>query len=192
MKIITLILALTISSLPVFAKEAADLRYGGGIGAPFYDTFEGESKQFRGNLIYFSWRDNYRSNQLTLRQSTHGLQVLTSVNDRQAQRNWDLEYSWDEFSNSNKVIDFYFAPVLGGKIKERLSVKCREKGKVCFDSFIDEWEVTDKKQELRPLVGLNSGVRFKLFHVVINSNVFIKTDFEDSYYGIEITLGGQQ
>jgi hypothetical protein len=194
MKILSLIFALTIFSLPVLAKDSdhSEFRYGGGIGVPSYDTFDGESKPFRGNSIYFSWSDNLKSNRLTLRESTHGLQVVTSVNTKQAQRNWDLEYSWDEFGYSNRVIDLYIAPILGGKVKDKLSVKCREQDKVCFNSFIDEWKVTDKKQELRPLIGLNSGVRVKLFHVVINGNVFIKTDFEDSYYGIEVTLGGQQ
>lgn len=192
MKIITLIFAILIFSLPVFAGDTSDLRYGGGIGVPFYDTFDGESKPFRGNSIYFSWSENLKSNRLTLRQSTHGLQVLTSVNEKQAQRNWDLEYSWDEFGYSNRVVDLYLSPVLGGKVKEKLSVKCRERDKVCFDSFIEEWQVADKKQELRPLIGLNSGVRVKLFHMVANFNVLLKTDFQDSYYGIEMSFGGQQ
>jgi hypothetical protein len=64
--------------------------------------------------------------------------------------------------------------------------------RVCFDSFIDDWKITDKKQELRPLLGLQTGIRIKRFHVVINPQIFLKTDFENTYYGIEITLGGEQ
>jgi hypothetical protein len=192
MKIVTLIFALTLLSFPVLAKDTADLRYGGGLGASVYDTLDGESKPFRGNLLYFSWSENLKSNRITLRESTHGLQVLTPVNVKKSQRNWDVEYSWDEFGYSSRVIDFYLSPIVGGKIKEELTVTCREQGKVCFDSYIESWKITDKKQTLRPLVGLNSGVRFKLFHMVANANLFLKTDFQDSYYGIEISLGGQQ
>ncbi len=176
----------------VVKKEENDLRYGGGIGASFYDTIEGESKAFRGNLLYFSWQEKHKKSRLTFRKSAHGLQVLTSVNTKQAQRNWDLEYSWDEYAYSNQVIDMYLSPMIGGKVKEELTVKCRDKDRVCFDSYIESWKITDKKQRLRPLIGLQSGVRIKRFHMVINPQVFIKTDFEDTYYGIEITLGGEQ
>jgi hypothetical protein len=207
MKIITLIFALIIFSLPVFSKNSdysdehdeniiekkeADLRYGGGIGFSLYDTIEGKSKPCRGNYLYFSWSRTLKSNRLTLRESSHGLQVLTPINVKKSQRNWDVEFSWDEWGYSNKMIDIYFSPIVGGKVKEKLTVTCKKQSKVCFDSYIDSWKIIDKKQELRPLVGLNSGVRFKLFHVVVNNNLFIKTDFEDTYYGIEISLGGQQ
>jgi hypothetical protein len=192
MKIITLIFTITIFSLPVFAGDTEDLRYGGGIGASLYDTFDGESKPFRGNLLYLSWSRNLKSNRLTLRESTQGLQVLTPINTKKAQRNWDVEYSWDEFGYSNRVIDLYFSPIVGGKVKEELTVTCREQQKVCFDSYIENWKITDKKQELRPLIGLSSGVRVKLFHMVANFNVLLKTDFQDNYYGIEMSFGGQQ
>ena len=205
MKICTLILLFTTLSFSALSKdtdavldnnavkkEQNNLRYGGGIGASFYDTIEGESKAFRGNLIYFSWQENSKKSRLTLRESAHGLQVLTSVNTKQAQRNWDVEYSWDEYAYSNQVIDMYLSPIIGGKVKEELTVKCRETDRVCFDSYIENWKITDKKQELIPLIGLQSGVRIKRFHVVINPQVFLKTDFEDIYYGIEIALGGEQ
>jgi hypothetical protein len=205
MKICTLILLFTTLSFSALSKdtdvvldnkavkkEQNNLEYGGGIGASFYDTIEGESKAFRGNIIYFSWQENSKKSRLTLRESAHGLQVLTSVNTKQAQRNWDLEYSWDEYGYSNQVIDLYLSPMIGGKVKEELTVKCRETDRVCFDSFIDDWKITDKKQELRPLLGLQTGIRIKRFHVVINPQIFLKTDFENTYYGIEITLGGEQ
>jgi len=194
MKIISLIVSLIIFPVFVIAKDTDDLRYGGGIGASFYDTIDGESKPFRGNLLYFSWQEDTKKSRLTVRESAQGLQVLTSVNTRQAQKNWDVEYSWDwnEFSYSNQVIDMYLSPMIGGKVKEELTVKCRDKDRVCFDSYIESWKITDKKQRLRPLIGLQSGVRIKRFHMVINPQVFIKTDFEDTYYGIEITLGGEQ
>jgi hypothetical protein len=205
MKICTLILLFTTLSFSALSKdtdavldnnavkkEQNNLRYGGGIGASFYDTIEGESKAFRGNLLYFSWQESHRKSRLTLRESAHGLQVLTSVNTKQAQRNWDVEYSWDEYGYSNQVIDLYLSPMIGGKVKEELTVKCRDTDRVCFDSFIDDWKITDKKQQLRPLLGLQTGIRIKRFHMVINPQIFLKTDFEDIYYGIEITLGGEQ
>lgn len=189
-KIVTFILVMF--SIPVFSDDSESYRYGAGVGISSYDTTEGESTVFDGRSLYFSWRANEKTNRLTLRESTHGLQVLTPVNVRKAQRNWDVEYSWDEFGYSNKVINMYLAPLVGGKIKEKLTVTCRDQERVCFDSYISDWKIKDKKQQLRPLIGLNSGIRIKLLHVVANANVLLKTDFEDTYYGIEITLGGEQ
>ena len=191
-KTVLLVMLLSLFSCQVFAENSGGYRYGVGIGSSIYDTIEGESKVFEGNLIYFSWSANEKANRLTLRESTHGLQVLTPVNVKKAQRNWDVEYSWDAYGYSNNALDLYVSPMVGGKLKEELTVTCRKQNEVCFDSYIDDWKIKDTKQQLRPLIGFNTGIRIKLFHVVANNNLFLKTDFEDTYYGIEITLGYQQ
>lgn len=170
------------------------IRYGAGIGTPFYDTLEGESNIFGGTSLYFSWSEGEKSNQLTLRESVHGLEVLSPINGKHVQKNWDVEYSWDVLGRWSKKHHVYIAPILGGKVKEDLTVKCRKQREVCFDSSMSDWKITDRKQKILPIIGLNTGVRLMLYksHIVANTNLFLKTDLEDTYYGMEISLGLQQ
>lgn len=190
-------------SVQVFSEESnhitselkePKIRYGGGIGIPFYDSLEGESNIFSGTSLYFSWSENEKSNQVTLRESVHGLEVLTPINGKHAQKNWDVEYSWDVLGHWSKKHHAYIAPILGGKIKEDLTVQCRKKRTVCFDSNMSDWKITDRKQKILPIIGLNVGGRLMLYksHIVANTNLFLKTDLEDTYYGMEISLGLQQ
>lgn len=187
---------LVLLSMQTFSADVdkPDYFYGFGIGGSGYDTVEGESTAFSGTSIYFSWRLNKNPNRLTLRESYHGLQVVTPVNGKHVQRNWDVEYSWDAASRGNKQLNIYMAPVLGGKVKEKLTVKCRNQGEVCFDSYMSDWKITDTKQKILPVIGLNTGFRLMLYksHIVTNTNLFLKTDLEDTYYGMEISLGFQQ
>ena len=87
---------------------------------------------------------------------------------------------------------FYISPILGGKIKETLSVKCRDQDEICFNSGINDWKVTKTKYELRPVVGISTGIKIDVLHFVEATSLFIKTDFEDTYYGIEVSLRGKQ
>jgi hypothetical protein len=190
-------------SVQVFSEESSQnttelkepkIRYGGGIGIPFYDTLEGESNIFSGTSLYFSWSENEKSNQVILRESVHGLEVLSPINGKHVQKNWDIEYSWDVLGRWSKKHHVYIAPILGGKVKEDLTVKCRKQREVCFDSYMSDWKITDTKQKILPIIGLNTGFRLIMYksHIVANTNLFLKTDLEDTYYGMEISLGLQQ
>lgn len=174
--------------------EESKIRYGGGIGSSLYDTLEGESNIFGGRSLYFSWSEDEKSNQLTLRESVHGLEVLTSINGKHTQKNWDVEYSWDVLGHWSKKHHAYIAPILGGKVKEDLTVRCRKKRAVCFDSNMSDWKITNRKQKILPIIGLNAGARLVLYksHIVANTNLFLKTDLEDTYFGMELSLGLQQ
>jgi len=196
-------LLLILMSAQVFSEENSQnnteikepkIRYGGGIGSPLYDTLEGESNIFDGRSLYFSWSEDEKSNQLTLRESVHGLEVLTPINGKHTQKNWDVEYSWDVLGHWSKKHHAYIAPILGGKVKEDLTVRCRKTKTVCFDSNMSNWKITDRKQKILPIIGLNAGTRLMLYksHIVANTNLFLKTDLEDTYYGMEISLGLQQ
>lgn len=186
---ITLLLLSTFFS---YIVNANDRLYGAGIGGVFYDTFEGESKPFIGKSIYLTWKEEASSNRLTLRDSSHGLQVATNLSEREVQRNWDLEYNLIKQLNSSKIVALYYAPIIGIKLKEELSVICKYTNKVCFDTYIEDWKIKDTNQRFLPLAGVSAGITVMPLNFVIDTNLFVKTDFEDSYYGIEFSIGGQQ
>lgn len=172
--------------------EGSEIRYGLGMGGALFDTFVGENKPYRGRSLYVSRRKNFATERITLRESHHGLQVLTHLQERAVERNWAIEYSPFYFLNAKKETGLYAAPLLGVKIKEKLKVKCRDKDRVCFNSYMDRWKITGKDQSLRPMLGLSSGINIKMHHVVINWNAFVNTDFENNYYGMEFSIGGSQ
>ncbi len=59
---------------------------------------------------------------------------------------------------------------------------------------MDRWKIKDKDKDhsLRPILGLSSGINIRIHHAVINWNAFVKTDFENDYFGMEFSIGGSQ
>ena len=141
---------------------------------------------------YLTWADNTQLHRLSLTESHHGLQVLTHLNEREVQRNWDLEYRPLALPLKYGLAGRYIAPIAGIRIKDTLSVVCKYKNEVCFNTDSYHWKIKNSQQELLPLIGVSAGARYKTSYLVIDTNLFLKTDLEKSFYGLEITLGGEQ
>ncbi len=119
------------------------------------------------------------------------LEVLGPGNPQPATRHWDLLYTVEDFETfSQLAFTRYFSPAVGLRLKENLTVTCKNKRSHCFYSTYEDWDIESRHEEVLPLFGFVTGfvVYNRYLHADISFNAL--GDSDSIYLGWSLSVGG--
>ena len=175
--------------------EEYDQTYKGGFGAAAgylerYD-YNNSRQPYKGMVLSgFALKENaVHKFEFSLLDSE--LEALGPGNPRPATRHWDLVYTYEDFEKYSQVAHTrYFLPAVGVRLKESLTVTCKNKRSHCFYTTHEDWDIQTRSDEVLPLIGFVTGfaVYNRYLHMDLNFNLLSDTD--SIYLGWALSLGG--
>ena len=174
-------------------KEPSDSRFIGNVGLSVsylqrYNPYDSR-KPFKGPALTGYWADSDNLHKLELSVLDSELEVLGPGVPRKAERIWDVIYSFDDYQTLRQLTGGYLAPSIGLRLKEKLTVTCKNKRSHCFYATGNDWDIEGRSEEIRPTFGGYSGFRLYGRYLVYDMNLHAMTDFEDTYLSWSIGLG---
>lgn len=159
-----------------------------GGGAHIKYSYNNKLSSFKGIHLSSVWITSTLLHEVKLSFSESHVEVASPVKPSNAQRLWDLEYSWEYLSNRSKVRGFYWMPNIGIRYKEKLKVTCTKINEYCFNTYSDNWDIQSKNGDIKPLLGVKSGVRIPLKKLLGKLEVQFTSDSEGEFIGLSASL----
>lgn len=150
---------------------------------------EDSRKPFKGPTLAGYWADAGKLHKLELSVLDSELEVLGPGVPRDAERTWDAIYSFDNFKELRNLTGVYFNPSVGLRLKEKLTVTCKDRRSHCFYATHEDWSVEDRTTRILPTLGAYTGFRVYSRYLVYDMNIHAMTDFEDTYLSWSVGIG---
>jgi hypothetical protein len=148
----------------------------------------GDHNSFKGRRLSSLWVTDGVLHSVDFSLSESLVEVASPVKPSNAQRVWDLEYSWQGFSDSREVSGFYWMPSLGVRYQENMKVVCTRLDTYCFDIYSNDWERVSKTSEIRPLLGLKYGLRLAIRRLMLKGEVQLLSDTSNEFAALSLSL----
>ena len=159
-----------------------------GGGAHIKYSYNNKLSSFKGIHLSSMWLSGTLLNDVKLSFSESHVEVVSPIKPSNAQRLWDLEYSWEDQSKRSKVRGFYWMPSVGIRYKEKLKVTCTKTNEYCFNIYSENWDTQSKDGEVKPLLGMKSGIRVPIKNLFGKIEFQFTSDLESEFIGLSASL----